>query len=87
MSWTMLWAPLAVAALASLVGWGVARWLSPVLAFVLVIGLGLAAVAMVVAAAILQGLDGLTYAVWVVGVILPAAIGTGLGAMMARRGR
>lgn len=87
MTWSFLWVPVAVMALASLAGWAVARWVSPVMAFVLVAGLAVTATAMVVIAAVQQGSDGLTYAIWAAGVILPAAMGTGLGAMLARRGR
>jgi len=77
--------PLAVAALASLVGWGVAYWLGRVLALGLVLLLALAAVVLVALAVFQEGLDGMTYAVWATVVILPAALGTVLGAMMAMR--
>jgi hypothetical protein len=87
MTWSLIWVPLAVVALASLVGWALARWLSPALALLVVLLLGVGAMAMVVAAVIQQGESGLVLAVWVTGVILPAAIGIGIGAMMAMRGR
>ena len=58
-----------------------------VLALLLVIGLALAAVVLVAMAVFGQGLDGMTSAVWAVAVILPAALGTVLGAMLAMRRR
>ncbi|MCB1397413.1 MAG: hypothetical protein KDJ98_15915 [Rhodobacteraceae bacterium] len=87
MDWSILMMPLAVAALASVLGWAVAFWLGRAVALLLVIGLALAAVVLVAMAVFGQGLDGMTSAVWAVAVILPAALGTVLGAMLAMRRR
>lgn len=85
MDWSILVMPLAVVALASVPGWAVVHWLGRAAALILAVGLALAAVVLVALALIGQGLDGMTLAVWAVMVVLPAALGTVLGAMLAMR--
>jgi hypothetical protein len=87
MTWSMIWVPLAVVALASLVGWALARWVSRAVTLVLAVGLALVAAVMVTMTVFRDGGDALTYAVWVSGVILPAAIGIAIGAMLTMRRR
>lgn len=86
MSLSIVMMPLAVIALASLVGWAMVRWVSRVAALSLVAALVLAAAAMVALALAGGSERDLSQGVVAVFVVLPAALGVVLGAMMAGRG-